>query len=136
MKELFLDASVLLATLDSDDRHQDAAMQLCESDAALSTLDLCYYEACNIAIKMWRDQEAAVNLRSRVDAIDAAGGLTRVDGSLADHAARIAFDHGISVYDAAYVAAARRRAAVLVSCDERDLVSKGLAVLPETAVTP
>lgn len=36
----------------------------------------------------------------------------------------------ISVYDAAYAAAADEGGHRLVSCDERDLVSKGLAMLP------
>jgi predicted nucleic acid-binding protein len=39
----------------------------------------------------------------------------------------------ISVYDAAYVAAADECGHHIVSCDERDLVSKGLAVLPTNA---
>lgn len=45
-------------------------------------------------------------------------------------AAELAIEHDLSVYDAAYVAAARAWGGVLVSCDVRDLVSKGLAQLP------
>jgi len=36
----------------------------------------------------------------------------------------------ISVYDAAYAAAADEGGQRPVSCDERDLVSKGIATLP------
>jgi predicted nucleic acid-binding protein len=59
----------------------------------------------------------------------------RADSSLLVTAQAIATDHGISVYDAAYVAAARGSQAELVSCDVRDLVSKGLARLPGQAVS-
>ena len=45
-------------------------------------------------------------------------------------------EHGLSAYDAAYVAAARRNGWQLVSPDVRDLVSKGLAVTPDAAVYP
>jgi predicted nucleic acid-binding protein len=45
-------------------------------------------------------------------------------------AAELAEDHELSAYDAAYVAAAASAGRSLVSCDARDLVSKGLAVLP------
>ena len=52
--------------------------------------------------------------------------IDEVDGPL--------IGHGMSVHDAAYIAAARAMNGRLVSCDERDLVSKGLACLP--AATP
>ena len=45
----------------------------------------------------------------------------------------IAERHTISVYDAAYAAAADEGGHRLISCDERDLVSKDLAALPEDA---
>ena len=61
-------------------------------------------------------------------------GLVRVDAHLLEDAAAVADEHGISVYDAAYVAAARAVSGRLVSCDVRDLVSRGLAVLPRLAV--
>ena len=49
---------------------------------------------------------------------------------LVERSQEIAIAHGISVYDAGYVAAAERVGAVLVSCDEADLVGVGLARLP------
>ena len=42
----------------------------------------------------------------------------------------------LSIYDAAYVAAARHSGMTLVSADIADLVSKGLAVTPGAAVYP
>lgn len=45
-------------------------------------------------------------------------------------------EHGLSAYDAAYVAAARRNGWQLVSLDVRDLVSKGLAVTPDAVGHP
>lgn len=38
--------------------------------------------------------------------------------------------HALSAYDAAYLAAAERVGAPLASCDERDLISRGLATPP------
>ena len=48
----------------------------------------------------------------------------------------MAAEHGLTAYDAAYVAAARRNGMTLVSTDIADLVSKGLAVTPDAAVYP
>jgi hypothetical protein len=51
-------------------------------------------------------------------------------GALLERAAKLAERHTISVYDASYAAAADEAGNRLVSCDERDLISKGLAALP------
>lgn len=50
-------------------------------------------------------------------------------------AAAVADGHGISVYDAAYVVAARVAGGELVGCDLRDLVSRRLARLPRDVPT-
>ncbi len=131
-----LDASVLLASEDPDDEHHRDARHLLEGDDPLASLDLVYYEVTNVATRSWRDDSAAGRLRSRVSAVADDGGLVRADESLLEAAAGIADEHGISVYDAAYVAAARHSAGQLVSCDVRDLVSRGLAVLPGEALKP
>jgi predicted nucleic acid-binding protein len=52
------------------------------------------------------------------------------NGFLLSSAAELAEQHSISVYAAAYAAAAAAGDRDLVSCDRRDLVSKGLAKLP------
>jgi len=128
-----LDASVLLASEDPDDEHHDDSRRLLIGGDPLATLDLAFYEVTNVAICSWRDQPSARRLRSRVTPVADDAGLVRVDGHLLEDAAAIADEHGISVYDAAYVAAARAVSGRLVSC-VRDLVSRNLAVLPRLAV--
>jgi predicted nucleic acid-binding protein len=125
----FLDASVLLAAEDVDDANHEASAALLKS-GALSTLDLAVYEVTNVAELRWDDVAASLRLRQRVWAIAALGTLVRVDEPLAERAAQIAREHGLSAYDSAYVAGAERLGIPLASCDERDLVSRGLARLP------
>lgn len=130
-----LDASVLLASEDPDDVNHRDANQLLVGRDPLATLDLAFYEVTNVAIRSWQDHSAAHRLRTRVVAVADDGGLIRADASLLAHAASIAVEHGISAYDAAYVAASRASNGQLVSCDVRDLVSRGLARLPGDAVS-
>jgi predicted nucleic acid-binding protein len=126
---IFLDASVLLAAEDLDDPNHQAASALLRT-GALGTLDLAAYETVNVAEVRWRDPEASRRLRERVWAIADLGALVRVDRTLTDRAAKLSREHTISAYDAAYVAGAERLGAPLASCDERDLVSRGLAKFP------
>ncbi len=126
---IFLDASVLLAVEDRDDRNHEAACALLRT-GALGTVDLAAYELTNVAEMRWRDPDAGRRLRERVWAIAELGALVRVDRALAERAAELSRQYVISAYDAAYVAGAERLRAPLASCDERDLVSRGLANLP------
>lgn len=128
-----VDASVVLAQADADDPHHVDARRVIEGARRVMILDLAYYETANVAIRSWRNPPAARRLSQRVDEIAQDGGLVRVDAALIERATAIADEHGISVYDAAYVAAARATGAELVSCDVRALVSKGLARLPGDA---
>jgi predicted nucleic acid-binding protein len=128
-----LDASVLLAAEDPDDQNHAAATQLIMGSDPLATLDLAFYEVSNVAILAWRDRMAAQRLCDRVAAVSDDGGILRIDPAIIASAVDVASEHGISVYDAAYVAAARASGGELVSCDVRDLVSQGLARLPEDA---
>jgi len=129
----FADASVLLSREDADDDQHGAAQRLLSGDAPVATLDLAYYEVSNVAVRAWRDPDAARRLRGLVQALADDGGLFRVDEALAGEATVIAERHGLSVYDAAYVAGARTAGAQLVSCDLRDLVSRDLALTPAQA---
>ena len=129
-----LDASVLLSSEDPDDANHGDARRLLEGDDPLATLDLAFYEVANVAVRSWRDHSAAHRLRERVAAVADDGGLIRAETTLLASAEAIAEEHGISGYDAAYVAAARASHGRLVSCDVRDLVSRGLACLPSTAL--
>ena len=100
----------------------------------MATLDLAYYEVTNVAIRRWGDSQAATRLRGVVAAIEEDGGLIRANESLLGAAADLASTHGLSGYDAAYVAAASAAGARLVSCDVRHLVSVGFAVSPGAVV--
>ncbi|MGH9127208.1 MAG: type II toxin-antitoxin system VapC family toxin [Acidimicrobiales bacterium] len=131
-----VDASVLLAREDTHDQHHRDAKAVVDGPEAVTTLDLALYEAPNVAVRSWHDLNAAARLRQRVEEIARDGGLVRVDAALIERATEIAHEHGISVYDATYVAAARAMGAQLVSCDVRELVSRGLACLPGDAVSP
>jgi predicted nucleic acid-binding protein len=129
---LLLDASVLLAAFDPDDDHHDAARVLLEDEEiTLATIDLARYEVANVAVRAWRSPESVTPLLTAIDRLGDDGGILASTGQLLSRAAEIAESHAISVYDAAYVAAAQDTGLRLISCDARDLVSKELAVLPE-----
>jgi predicted nucleic acid-binding protein len=127
---ILVDASVLLSAEDADDAHHQDAVALLRSGLPLATVDLAVLEVTNIADTQWRDAEAGERLRERIWAIAAYGRLVRVDHALGRTLARLAREHRLSAYDAAYLAAAERVDATLASCDERDLVGPGLARLP------
>ncbi len=138
MSTLLLDASVWLAALDTDDRHHGAAREILEASAAdavvLAALDLTLYEVANVAVVRWRSRAQADQL---VDLVGLAcpHTLERVDDELLKRATAVAADHGLTVYDAAYVALARRHDWTLVSADMGDLVRPGHAVSPDDALT-
>jgi len=128
---LLLDASVLLAAFDPEDDHHEPARVLLEDDqATLATLDLARYEVANVAVRAWRAPESVTPLLAAIEKLANDGGVLTSTGPLLVRAAEIAERHTISVYDAAYAAAAGDAGHRLVSCDERDLVSKNLATLP------
>ncbi|MDA8033707.1 MAG: PIN domain-containing protein [Actinomycetota bacterium] len=126
---IFLDASVLLAAEDNDDEQHQASAALLAT-GALATIDLAAYEVVNVAERRWRDPAASARLRQRLWAIAELGVLVRADAELTERTAELARAHQLSAYDAAYVAAARRLSLPLASCDQRDLVARGLAQLP------
>ncbi len=134
MTTLLLDASVLLTAFDHEDSNQEAsAALLIQPDLVLSTIDLIRYEVANVAIRAWRSPESLRPLLDAVDQIHRDGGVLNSTYGLLTRAAELAGLHAISVYDASYLAAAEAEGSALVSCDQRDLVSKGLAVLPAEA---
>lgn len=131
MGTLFLDASVILAAFDSDDElHEATKAILADPDVTLATLDLARYEVANVAVRAWRDPAQVSPLLEAIDRIADDGGITPCTTTLLTRAAELAEQHTISVYDAAYAAAASQAGARLVSCDTRDLVNKGLASSP------
>jgi predicted nucleic acid-binding protein len=132
---IFLDASVLLAAEDLDDPHHAASAALLQT-AALATLDLAAYEVTNVAEVRWHAPETSQRLRRRVWAIAEFGTLVRLDEALIERTAQLAREHDLSAYDAGYVAAAERVGAPLASCDQRDLISRGLAKAPHEFLPP
>ncbi|MBS1860287.1 MAG: PIN domain-containing protein [Actinobacteria bacterium] len=136
MTMLLLDASVLLAAFDPEDDHHGPARDLLEDEATtLTTLDLARYEVTNVAVRAWKAPESVAPLLSAIERLADDGGVVPSTDTLLRRAAEVAEHHTVSVYDAAYAAAADEGGHRLVSCDERDLVSKGLATLPANAAT-
>ena len=134
MTTLLLDASVILAAFDPEDDHHEPARALLEDDeATLATLDLARYEVANVAVRAWRAPDSVTPLLAVVERLADDGGVIPSTDTLLARAAEIAERHTISVYDAAYAAAADEGGHRLVSCDERNLVSKDLAALPADA---
>ena len=134
MTTLLLDASVLLAAFDPEDDHHAPARTLLEDvETTLATLDLVRYEVTNVAVRAWHAPESVAPLLAAIERLADDGGVVASTNTLLTKATEIAERHTISVYDAAYAAAADEGGHRLVSCDERDLVSKGLAVLPASA---
>ncbi len=134
MTTFLLDASVLLAAFDADDRNHEAARALLEDDEfALATLDLARYEVANVAVRAWRAPESVAPLLTAIERLAEDASVLASSGALLTRAAELAERHSISVYDAAYAATAEEMGLRLVSCDERDLVSRGLATLPANA---
>lgn len=129
-----VDASVWVSLVERDSPHREAAASLVRN-GGLAALDLTLHEVGNaVGVKQGDATEAGrvVRLllrccRDRVLAIDA---------ELLDASLQLAAEHGLTAYDAAYVAAAQRNGWTLVSADVADLVSKGLAVAPDAAVYP
>lgn len=134
MTTLLLDASVLLAAFDPEDDHHQPARGLLEGEATtLATLDLARYEVVNVAVRAWRAPQSVAPLLAAIERLADDGGILASTDTLLARAAELAELHTISVYDAAYAAAASDAGHRLISCDERDLVSKSLASLPASA---
>lgn len=134
MTTLLLDASVLLAAFDPEDDHHESARGLLENEeATLATLDLARYEVANVAVRAWRAPDSVMPLLAVIERLADDGGVVTSTDTLLTRAAELAERHTISVYDAAYAAAADEGGQRLVSCDERDLVSKDLAAVPADA---
>jgi predicted nucleic acid-binding protein len=133
---LLLDASVLLAAFDPEDEHHEPSRALLEEDEpTLATLDLARYEVANVAVRAWRAPDSVLPLLSAIDRLAEDGGVIAATTPLLAQAAELAERHEISVYDATYAAAASDLGRRLISCDKRDLVSRGLAVLPADALS-
>lgn len=132
---LLLDAGVWVALARPEDEYHDAAEALVASPRSVAALDLTLFEVANVVGARMEKPQRARQL-GRLIFKRCGENLTRVDLDLSDSAITIAGEYGLTAYDAAYVATARRYGWQLVSTDIRDLVSKGLAVTPDAAVYP
>ena len=130
---LFLDAGIWIAAgMPTHSAHADA-LAVIRSEQPVASLDLTLYEVMNGVGLKYRQPEDAARL-CRLILRRSGDRLVRLDADLVDAVLEQIADHGLTAYDAAYVAAARRTGSQLVSIDVRDLVSKGLAVTPDAAV--
>jgi predicted nucleic acid-binding protein len=133
---LLLDASVWVLLVDSEDpRHGDAVTLVRRHGVSLAALDLTLHEIGNaIGVKRGNAREATKVIRLLLACCRER--VVAADAELVAAALEVAAEHGLTAYDAAYVAAARRHGWTLVSADIADLVSKGLAVAPDAADYP
>jgi predicted nucleic acid-binding protein len=131
-----VDASVWVAIADPADRyHREARALVAEVEQPLAALDLTLYEVANVmGPKKGQPEEGRVLLKLIEKRCQ--GSLLAADLDLIESALELAAEHGLTAYDAAYVAAARRHGWTLVSADVADLVSRGLAVAPDAADYP
>jgi predicted nucleic acid-binding protein len=131
-----VDASVWVAIADPTDRFHAAARSIvADLKRPLAALDLTLYEVANV---MGPKRRRPTEGRRLLDLIETRcwESLVTVTPDLLESAIELAAEHGLTTYDAAYVAAARRHDWTLVSADIADLVLKGLAVAPDAADYP
>lgn len=131
-----VDASVWIAARDPDDPFHEAARLIVLNVARpVAAMDLTLYEVANVMGARKNQLDEARHLL-RLLVRRCGEQLIAIDPGLAESAVEIATEHGLTAYDASYVAAARRHDWTLVSTDIADLVSKGLAVAPDAADYP
>lgn len=130
-----LDSNVWLAAHNADERDHEAARRLIQGAGGrpLAALDLTLYEVANVAMKRWKSPRQA---RVVADLVRTAcpDGIASVSPLLIDRAIALMDDHPLSLYDAAYAAAADVYGWTLVSGDHKDLVEPGLAITAEAAL--
>jgi predicted nucleic acid-binding protein len=131
-----VDASVWVGASDPGDRFYGASSAfVLDLERDVAALDLTLYEVANsVGVRRHRPDDA--RYLSQLIVKRCQGRLVSVDSELVESSIELALKHGLSAYDAAYVAAAERFGWTLVSIDMADLVSKGLAVTPDAADYP
>lgn len=126
---LLLDASVWVAATDEDDRYYASSRAITVAGGELAVLDLTLYEVANVVTRRFK---AVAPATSAVHGVLAASRqVVRADADTIADTVGIAAEHGLTAYDAAYVAVARRHDWTLVSTDIKDLVGRGLALTPD-----
>lgn len=130
---LLLDAGVWIAAVDPDDRFHASSRQLVlTATSQAAALDLTLYEVANvIGARKQRYDLAGRVCRSILERCGER--VVRVDAELVEAIVAVVAEHGLTAYDATYVAVARRHGWTLVSTDVKDLVSRKLALTPDAA---
>jgi predicted nucleic acid-binding protein len=133
---LFLvDSSVWVAAVMPQHPQHVQADRFLRVGPPLMVLDLTLYEVANVVARNYGELDVARRLVQGLFRGSSRPPL-QADVALFEHGLDLMSEHGLTAYDAAYVAAARRHGWQLVSLDVRDLVSKGLAVTPDAADYP
>jgi predicted nucleic acid-binding protein len=133
VRNVLVDANVVLKWFHEEGEEEvEAARALLDGHRdrrhAVQMLDLTPYEVGNALIRggagLGADQVAIVLRASR----EICPALAPTADDLA-HAAQLAVDHDLTLYDAAYAAVAQRRGAVLATLDGK-LLASGLGTRP------
>lgn len=130
-----VDASIWVAAVMPQHPQHDQADRFLRAGPPLAVLDLTLYEVANAVAGTYGRPDAARELVQGLFRGSVRPPLP-ADASLFEDGVDLMVEHGLTAYDASYVAAARRHGWQLVSLDIRDLVSKGLAVTPDVADYP
>lgn len=129
-----LDSSVWVAARSPEEPFAEASRELVlDAGRRTAALDLTLYEVAN-AIGAKRGDALGAARACRSIELRCGRDFVRVDAGLMEATADLAVEHGLTAYDAAYVAVARRYDWQLVSTDIQDLVAKGFAITPDAAV--
>jgi len=130
-----LDSSIWLAAHNRDESDHEAARRLIGGDGGrpLAALDLTLYEVANVAMKRWRSPSRARGVADLVR-VACPEAIVSIDSPMLDRAIALMGEYPLSLYDAAYAAAADVRGWTLVSGDLKDLVNPGLAITAEAAL--
>jgi predicted nucleic acid-binding protein len=131
--EVVADASVVLKWFHAEGEEEvEAARRLLDAQRdrtmLVRILDLTAYEIGN-ALFRGRPRLAAERVAEVLDALPAICPAIASEPADLAHAARLAEEHGLTLYDAAYAAVARRRGAELVTLDGQ-LLRAGLGRRP------
>lgn len=128
---LLLDAGVWIAAVDPEDRCHSASRSLVlDSTLPAAAIDLTLYEVANVIGARKHQQQLATRVGRSI--LERCGEhFVRIEAELLEEMAGAIVEHGLTAYDAAYVAAARRHDWMLVSTDIKDLVSRELALAPD-----
>jgi predicted nucleic acid-binding protein len=128
---LLLDAGVWVAAVDPEDRYHSASRSiLTTSILPVAALDLTLHEVTNV-LSARKQQHDLARRMCRVILERCGEDVAHVDAQLAEETVTVITEYGLTAYDAAYLAVARRYVWTLISTDIKDLVSRGLALAPD-----